>query len=214
MSRLARFGPLFIVLGLCLGFAGAFPSFLASYVIEPVAVSLWLAWRVVLSVDQNVYWALLLLVCGGCTVALLASVGSEPPASVAPTPHVRETHIAHWRALMHEAARTEDGEQVLRARLLRLLAATVGATEQLDSAQLEKTLASRHILLPGEIRRYLFPASAEASGLPARILRRLLLWAKRWLPDSASTQSIPNAAAIDQVLQWMESMMEICHDQR
>jgi hypothetical protein len=214
MSRLARFGPLFIALGLCLGFTGVFPSFLASYVIEPVAVSLWLVWRVVLSVDQNVYWALLLLVCGGCTVALLAFVGGEPPASVAPIPHVRETHVARWQALMHESARTEGGEQILRARLLSLLAAALGSAEQVDSAQLEKTLASQHIWLPGEIRQYLFPAPAAARRLPARIVWRLLFLAKRWLPGSASKQSIPNAATIDQVLRWMESMMEMGHEQQ
>ena len=114
MNRLARFGPFLVALGLCLGFAAAFPSLLLGYVLKPLATSLWLIWRLVISVDQNVYWTLLLLACAAWAIAVLTqSYGEAPAAPVSSAPHPVEAHVARWQALLQDAFQTNDGEQAL-----------------------------------------------------------------------------------------------------
>ncbi len=209
MNRLAKFGPFAIALGLCLGFAAAFPALLLSYVLKPIAVSLWLAWRLVISVDQNVYWTLLLVVCAGWAIRLLAYSGGDATAApVSSARHPVETHVARWQALLQDAARTNDGEQVLRSRLLKLLGAVVGISEELDGAELEKALSFQHIAVPQAVYGYLFPDRGEA-GQHAPLLRHLLSWFRRL----TRRPTIPDQAAVNEMLRWMESLMEISHDQ-
>src|SRR5512146_2785329 len=139
MSRFVRFSPL-LALGLCLGLTIVLRAFVITYVVEPVALSLWLAWRVLLSVDQRVYWALIVLLCIAWLISLLPYTNAEPSAREDREPPRPDVGVQRWQSLLQDAAHTADGEDALRRRLLSLLASVVGVVEQPDPAGLENAL--------------------------------------------------------------------------
>jgi hypothetical protein len=214
MNRLARFGPFLVALGLCLAFAAIFPSLFLSYVLKPLAISLWLAWRLVISVDQNVYWTLLLLVCAAWAIVVFTqNLGEVPAAPESSAPHPVEAHVARWQALLQNAFQTNDGDQALRTRLLRLLAAIVGIPEELDSVELEDALTLQRVSVPRALHDYLYFAPGGAARARSRLLGRLLSWAALYFRGLTRRPASSISAAIDELLRWMESMMEIRHDQ-
>jgi hypothetical protein len=214
MNRLARFGPFLVALGLCLAFAAIFPSWFLSYVLKPLAISLWLTWRLVMSVDQNVYWTLLLLVCAAWAIVVLTqSFGEVPAAPKSSAPPPVEAHVAGWQALLQDAFQTSDGDQALQTRLLRLLAAIIGIPEGLDIAELEHALTLQRIAVPRAVHDYLFFAPGGAARARSRLLGRLFSSAALYFRGLSRRPAPSNSAAIDELLRWMESMMEIRHDQ-
>ncbi len=214
MRRLAKFGPFLISLGLCLAFAAIFPSLFLSYMLKPLAISLWLIWRLVISVDQNAYWTLLLLGCAAWAIGLLTqSYGEVPAAPVSSTPHPVEAHVARWQTLLQNAFQTNDGEQALRARLLRVLAAINGIPEKMDSAELEDALAERRITVPRAVHEYLFSPTGGTARGRSRPLERFFSWPASYFHRLTRRRAISDGAAIDEILRWMESMMELRHDE-
>ncbi len=212
MDRLVKLGALFLVLGLFLGLAIAFPSLLMGYLVEPLAISLWLAWRVVLSVDQSVYWTLLILVCSTLMLAFL-SYGERDTATEERTGgRGLGVRLERWQLLLKAAAREDDEDSELRMRLRSLLASVIGAAVESDPAPLEKALAMKKISLPPEAQRYLFPSPTDNKGVGAR-LPHLLSRPADWFRRLIGRQTLQDGAAIEELLGWMESTMEIRHDE-
>ena len=213
MSRFTRFGPL-LLLGLCLILAIVFRAFILSYVVQPVALSLWLAWRVVLSVDQSVYWTAIVLLCVAWIIALLPRESSAILAENDHEPRRTEVGVKRWQTLFQDAARSADGQDALRTRLRSLLSSAIGAMERgADAAALENGLRSKRISLPPEVRHYLLPSPATTKPLSGRSLGLLFSRPGRWLRSLAGKRAVPDRAAMEEFLRWMESMMETKYDQ-
>ena len=213
MDRFMKFGPFFVVLGLCLVFAVLFPLFLTRYLIEPIALVLWLIWRTLLSVDQSLYWGLLVLLCAMGMLALIPRSDSDTSASPGQEPQAPGARLERWQALFHEAARGGGEEESLRLRLRSVLAAVIGADGQPDPAELERELASRKLRLPPRAQQYLFPSAPERNGPTLHGRQHFLSQARASLRRLTGKSTVADDAAIQELLGWMESMMEISHDE-
>ena len=64
---------LLLFLGLILALGVIFRTFILADIIEPVALMFWAFWRLLSSVDQNVYWVLLVFLC------LILAIRTLPP---------------------------------------------------------------------------------------------------------------------------------------
>ncbi len=213
MNQLIKVALPFLLVGLCLGLTLAFPAFLVTGVMQPVALSLWLAWRMVTSVDQSTYWALLILICCVWLVRVL-----PPGRRRQVTPEsggVQEpiTSISHWQALLRNAQRTDAGEAALRANLHELLEEVVGGGEHAADNGLERRLLSNRTILSPAVHEYLFPTSTTTYWLALDYVHRLGAGFVRWLRRAIGMPAGPDPVTINEVLGWMESMMEMKNDQ-
>ncbi len=206
-SKVARYGPLFLLISLLLMGLFGFPGLLRDYLVRPVAISLWAIWRIIISVDQGVYWILLVALCSLLMIRVFsASDHRAPPASDEPAAKKQSTRVDHWRQQFRSAARTAEGDAALRASLRSLLADTIRQADRPVGPDLGEALATRHITLPPRIRRYL--ELEDGSDLqPSRSfsLRSLL---RQWLGMPPRQDD----ATIDEVLRWMETALEITND--
>ncbi len=213
MNRINGVALSLLLVGLCLGLTLAFPAFLLTGVMQPIAVSLWLAWRLVTSVDQSTYWALVVLICCIWLVRVLPPGRTKQDAR--PLKDVQQpiTHISQWQALFHNAAQSDAGEAALREHLQELLKEVVGDSEHASASDLERRLLSNRLSPPSTVSEYLFPPAPAGSWLSLDRLRSLPVRCARWARRSLGMPTGPDTATIGELLSWMESMMEMRDDQ-
>jgi hypothetical protein len=162
--------------------AWIFRGILVTFLIEPIGWLLWAGWRVLTSLDQGIFWTVLVIV-SAALVLRLALIASGSHVEEHATPEVgsiRGDRLAHWQAA---AARAEDGSEGLLAFRARL--------EPLASSVAEMTRTRLPPLAPED----------SGEGLIAR-LSRLLPGHRR----------ISERRAIEELLAGMESALELTNE--
>ena len=204
MDKLKRYGALILLAVLLLTAALGFPRMLGDYVVQPIAAILWAGWRVIASVDQGVYWLLLIVLCTLLTIRVFSIREFKQPAPEDRHTPLQLTRVEHWRALF-EAPRTPEGDATLRASLRGLLTSSLAREGQPPDDDLEEALAKRRISLPAGVQAYLAGSEQDGPGFRlasiARKLRRRLGW------SAAEDDSL-----VDKLLGWMEANMEMNDD--
>jgi hypothetical protein len=213
----------FLVVAACLVATLLFWPYLLDNVIQPVATVIWLMLRLfVLSIDQLVYWWLLV---AGIVVYLtyrLLRLSSAPPVpdetfgSGSPLDPVNL-----WQASIR-AGEQQSEETPVKRRLTWLLSNTYASRQQAGpSYQIREAFEQRQIPIPDPIYEFLFttdaaqvkysllkdPLRATGQALVAvrrKVRNRLRRWSGREKADYYR--------AIDEVLSMMESSLEIPHD--
>jgi hypothetical protein len=213
----------FLVVAACLIAALLFWPYLLTNVIQPVATVVWLMLRLfVLSIDQLVYWWLLV---AGIVIYLtyrLLRLSSAPPASG----ESFETGspldpVILWQASI-QAGEQQSAESPVKHRLTWLLSNTYASRQQASpSYQIREAFEQRQIPIPDPIYEFLFPAGAaqvkysllkdplRATGQAlAAARRKVRTGLRRW----SGREKADYYRAIDEVLSMMESSLEIPHD--
>ncbi len=156
-------------IGVCLGvllFLGiAFHSFVQQNLIYPIGMVLWLCWRVLLALDQRIYWVMLPL--SGLLYLIIAMSRGEAPVQpkAHPTTNASLESLAAWRNLILLSRDEVD----LFKRDLGLLLTSAYASRQPDRPQYEiyEALRSGQIALPEHIHHFLF--SPDSRGHPGLV---------------------------------------------
>ena len=203
-----------ILLGLVLLLGILFRSFILDNFVRPVALVFWLFWRIVLSVDQKIYWYLLIL--SALVYALfqlaeeLAGIKLTPP----PNSFLILDNINYWRTFIQLTGDEIKKPNILKRSLIEMLV-TMYTSRQPEARQweVEEALLQRQIPLPEHVYAFLF--KAEPSG-GRRSFQQILQtiwstpgkWVRRWTGRDAAKYY----QAIEEVLTFMESSMEIKHD--
>ena len=203
--RFAKYGGLLVLGGLVVAALG-FPALLRDYLVTPVAISLWAIWRLIISVDQTVYWILLMALCSLLMIRVFSAPAQVVPASTEQDTKL-QTRVQHWRRLFGKVGRTREDDAALRASLRTLLIASISQAGRPAGNELHQALVSRHISLPAPIQEYL---GVDESGnsrpvQPSSLLERVRRWRR--------APTIRKDGAIEDILQWMEAALEITHDQ-
>ena len=166
------------------------------------------------SVDQNVIWGLVLFLA---VIFLLLRLGSEPATfdrTESTAPNTTLENVKYWRTAIM-VTHDEITELNVLKRYLGKMLASVHAVKQPGSANLEiyNALKQRSIPLPEPVYAFLFPAAPPAAG---RSFRRFLAairdfpkkWSRRWSGRDVEEYY----ATIEEVLAYIESTLEIKHD--
>ncbi len=213
MGKVPKHLPLLLLLSMLAAALIGFRSVFVPYLVEPIAALLWAAWRLILSVDQNTYWGLLILVCVIVTVRVFATGTSGSPSAESSRRHEPRALVERWQSALADKTFGQEHETELRSSLSNLLASMLGQTEEASAANLRATLASKRITLPPAAQRYLFADAVEEKLTGgARLLR---LWQllpapiRGWIGNRVS----PDRNQIRELIQWMEFYMELSHDQ-
>lgn len=205
-----------LVAGLVLFLGLVFHQFLLAGIILPVATVLWLLLRLfVLSIDQQIYWLLLifLIVLFGFIRLLRVTGAPDPDPSPEPNPTLDRVH--YWQTSILSNTREIGERNYLRQDLRRLLAARYAAGRQGSAHfEVEAALKQRDIPLPEPIYAFLFEAEPEAPAQPffrdpvgsiARVLRSARQAPRRLLRRWSGREAAEYRRTIDEVLTLLES---------
>lgn len=179
-------------------------SELLDYLILPIANLLWQAWRILTSVGQATYWAILLLVCLFVTVRLFPFRKKAPPRrsyQLAPRPPNR---MAYWSALFREAQRGKNENEYLRSNLRELFLSMNARPQRYDTYGAEEMIEGARSSLPPAASQYLFPPDSETSAVEA--------FAPRWLRRLSRNKIQFYGSGLNETLDWMEQELEIHHE--
>jgi hypothetical protein len=206
-----------VILGLFLLVGFSFPSFIQDNLITPIALVLWLCWRIVQSVDQQVYWIALIFVVVIYSLIRLYRwiLGTDTfEQTQSPDSNAALERINYWRTSMLLTGFKIDSSNRLRNNLANMLAALY-ASKQLHVAPHEvySALEQRQMPLPEPVYTFLFPAqSSGAKRSIKQILRHLRDIPRRQIRRWTGREKAEYYQLLDQALNFMESVMENEHD--
>ena len=188
-----------------------FRSFFMTYIIEPIALLFWVAWRLLASVDQNMYWMILI---AACLILVIRLIPTESDNTSPVTYSYRlPNRVEHWKTLITDARRGEEDLEALRESLKTLYMSARPQSEGPGRKSLEELISNREAPLSQKAQHFLFPPEpSEGMGSVVQRFRSfsfvpggLRRWAGRFIGW--------DTAPIDEILAQIESEMEIRHDQ-
>ncbi len=205
------------ILGLFLLVGSLFPSFIQDNFVTPIALVLWLGWRILRSIDQQVYWiALIGAVVFYCLVRLYRWVQEddafEQPRS--PETNAALEQINYWQTSIRLAGFQIDPSNSLERNLAKMLA-ELYASKQLHVVphEIYSALEQRQMPLPNPVYAFLFPAQPSAAKRSIKqILRNLRDMPRRQIRRWTGREKAEYYQLLDQVLNFMESVVENDHD--
>ena len=158
-----------------------FRSFLIDNIIEPVALLLWLVWRIISSVDQNIYWIVLIFFVVIIFLRLIPPGNEKSHISAYNYTYEAFSRVEHWQMLIWDSALGWIESEYLRDGLKELLMAVIAQVEHSDTSDSEEVIAKGKVSLSPAARRYLFPPSGENRVFSINFQRNSLFFVPRWL---------------------------------
>jgi hypothetical protein len=207
------------ILGLFLLVGFSFPSFVEDNFITPIALVLWLCWRILQSIDQPIYWLALILAVVFYFLIRLYRWAQEADTfeqTQSLDLNAALEQIRNWRTSIRLTDFKIDRSNTLEHNLAKMLAA-IYASKQLHVTQYEiySALEQRQMPLPDPVYTFLFPAqSSGAKRSIKQILRSLRDIPRKRIHRWTGREKAEYYQLLDQVLNFMESVMENEHDDK
>ncbi|MBN2501719.1 MAG: hypothetical protein JXB38_13135 [Anaerolineales bacterium] len=202
MSRVKPYLLPLLILVIFAGLGIGFRTFFMQNMVEPIAILLWTLWQMLAGVDQNIYWALLVVLCTILVINLALSFQTEAPRSAYTTENDALNRVAYWQKLLADATAGDHERELLHDQLKALLLATITQDERTDPTDIELLLANGSLVLPPRVQHFLL--SPQAPPTPA-LLSLAPLWLRRRFYK-------PDQILIAEILHWMETELELPHD--
>ena len=202
-KRYTTFFFLFMILvgSLVIGFR----SFFMVYIIEPIALLCWTAWRIISSIDQNIYWAMLIVISAILVLYQLLPGKEAAPRSLYKEKQNSPNRVEHWQKLITDSAAGGDKSDQLRDSLKGLFGSMIAEKTQPGPIDMDELIAKGRVSLPLAVQRFLFPPEQESVTLQEKIMGLAPEWFRNW----TSKLSKRDKSVIEEMLRWMENELEI-----
>lgn len=175
---------------------------LLTYLIEPIAALLWIAWQIVSSIDQQIYWALLITLCAILVFGLIPIRKQKPSKSAYTYANASQSRLEFWRSALKDAPRGKNEREFLRDNLKNLFIAVVSQSERSELFEHEGGLEEGDLLSPAA-RRYLFSPTGEHRKTPIEFFNPGLFAQK------VNLAAYPEYVLIDEIIKFIEDKYEI-----
>ena len=207
-----------LLIGAILLFVGLlFWPFIRINIVEPTALALWLLLRIlVLSIDQKYFWYAAIILA----VIFLFRLLRQEPASIQEEPHPDTNatiqNIGYWRVLFTYNDQDVRDEKILKGKLIGLLTSLYASKQSTSSDyRVYDALQQGRIPLPENIRTFLFPSEPQESGGPIeRLLQSIQRTSRKWIRQWTGREKSEYYRMIDEVLDLVETSLEIKNDDR
>jgi hypothetical protein len=205
-----------LLLGLALILGILFRAFIQDNFVTPVALVIWAIWRLLLTVDQNVYWGWLIIAAGTYAVTRLASLSRDPLAAEPTSPpdtNATLEQVNYWRTSMYLTQDETEKPNSLRRDLAKMLV-DLYASKQHEAVHFKiyEALQQRQIPLPDDIYAFLFPAEpGKGKRSFRRILSNLKQLPRRRIRHWTGRDVADYYQSIEDVIRFMETALETQH---
>ncbi len=202
-----------LILGPFLLISFSFPGFVQDNFVKPIALVLLLGWRILLSIDQRIYW--LGLVCAVMLYALirlyrLFQVPDTFEQTQSPDSNFTLEQISYWRNSIRLTDFSLDQADSLKRSLINMLVAIYASKQfRVMPYEVYDAMEQRQIPLPEPIYTFLFPAKPSGAKLSiTQLLRRGRAMPRRQIRRWAGREKAEFYQMLEQVLKFMEAVME------
>ncbi|HSL45329.1 MAG TPA: hypothetical protein VK897_17980 [Anaerolineales bacterium] len=213
MDRLKKYMFLLLLLVFLLGLAVSFPSFFLSTIIQPITLVFWAILRILNSVDQSIYWMLLIVVCSILVLRLIPTDTGGGTKGAYQYTYRADSRIAYWQNLISNDSLGDEDVNDLRDSLQKLFVAALPPIERSDLIDWERIVASGRAPLSLPAQRFLFPPKETRRTLSQDPRLKVIYLAPRWMRKWVGKSVPGHTAVIAEILAWIETEMEIYHDQ-
>ena len=194
-----------------------FWPFIVNNIIRPIALAVWLLLRIlVLSIHQKYIWYLVIFAAFIVLFRFLPQEQSDIPSYASLERYTTITNIEYWRSLFIYNRQNVRDEETLRRELTHLLT-SLHAWHQgtSNSFSIHDAFQKGEIPLPGNIHAFLFSQELPASGgLLNRFFQSIRKTPQKWIRQWTGQEKAEHFQMIDEVLNFMETSLEITNDER
>lgn len=211
-QRLALFA---LIIGVILFLGLLFAPFVLENIIHPLALVAWLLLRIfVLSIDQSVYWWLLILIAFFLIARRLFGGVGEAEEQLPPTLNAAVQSTEKWRSLILVATNYGDLRRLLKRDLAHMLITLYSSRRQgVGYSDIYEPMLQRQIPLPEPVYDFLFSTEVEyAKPTFLQRLRALSLLPQRLLRRWSGQEAADYHRSIDAVLTYIENSLEVPYD--
>lgn len=206
---------------------GFFRRELLDYLIAPVAFTLWLLLRMtVLAIDQEIYWAMLLLLIGLVAAQRLVrwAMSGQDSVGIEPQPASNRTlnRVLFWERQLRAEITGTSAPGASRRELKWLLVSIIRSERRrMVPFQIDEALRQRGIPLPDSIYAFLYgdgapaprPAFAEDPiGFLADLAHSIRHGPAGLLRRRSGHEAADFSRSVEDLLALMETMLEMNHD--
>lgn len=194
-----------------------FWPFILKDIIQPTALVLWLLLRIlVLSVHQKYFWYAVIFVAFLVLFRLLSRAPSMVQPAVYPEANATMNKISYWRSLFMYIDQNVQEEQTLKQELIHLLTSFYAAKQRTaNNFGIYEALEQGEIPLPANIHRFLFwQEPQESGGRIKTFFQSLRKTPRKWIRHWTGQEKADHFEMIEAVLHFLETSLEIKHDER
>jgi hypothetical protein len=200
---------------------------LLNYLIAPVAIALWFLLRItVLVIDQEIYWAMLLLLIGLFAARRLVRWGmrAQDSAGIEPQPASNRTldRVLFWERQLGPEITATRVPGTSRRELKWLLVSIIGLERRrMLPFQIDQALRQRGIPLPDTIYSFLYEDGAPAPrpgfaqdpiGFLVKLAHSILHVPARLFRHRSGREAADYRRSVEDMLALMETMLEMNDD--
>ncbi|PKO12651.1 MAG: hypothetical protein CVU39_22750 [Chloroflexi bacterium HGW-Chloroflexi-10] len=202
--------PIFFGITLCiLLIAGIlFRNVLFTFVIEPIGIFFWAIYRVLLSVDQKIFWFVLMVFAGYIVLRNMpASVDEYKKYTDAPSPKSIKG-VQYWHQVFTGTAAHGKSQKTVSLEMKDLLISVIASQERLPKTKVIAALDNQQYPLPATTYAFLYPKKETMKTGLFKLNGLLPLRLKNGrLHENREQNEI-----VEELLQWIETYMEIHND--
>jgi type IV secretory pathway VirB3-like protein len=199
----------FLILTLLTSLFVGFRSFLMDYIVEPIALLFWAVWRIISSVDQNLYWIALIVICTLLVIRLIPSEKDNSPSPAYIYKYKPPNRVEYWQTLIDESVRGKNKNEYLRYRMQELTMTILSQVEQPAITEADEVMTTEALSLSPAARQYLFPLNKKdrVSSFKDQLSNDVVVprWLRRWRRKNIQQYN----TILDEILKWMETELEI-----
>ena len=215
MKKSQRIAILIFCAGVLVFLSILFWPFVMANILMPLALTAWLLLRVfILSIDQSLIWLVVILLAVIFVLTQVRTHVEAPVADESSETNALVSSVTLWRIWIQFGALDKAEVETIRRELTYLLV-SIFKTRQQAVADFEvvDALKDREIPLPEPVYSFLFPAKPEYPKNPWLKRFRLIQEApQKWIRRWSGRDLAEYYKAIDTVLKFMETSLELTHD--
>ncbi len=211
MTERQRVALLILILAVIVFLGFLFAPFVIEHILEPLSVAVWLFLRIfILSIDQGIYWAFLILIALFWLARRLVVRGAEPAALAVAAPNDAVLNMEKWFNSITLAANYPNWRDQLKSELIQMVIGLFYSRQQeVTYPEISDMLRQRQIPLPDPVYDFLFASQAKDQPLTfVQKIRSLAELPRKWWRRWSGRDTIEFHRSVDIVLSFMETMLE------
>jgi type IV secretory pathway VirB3-like protein len=194
-----------------------FWPFVVNNILRPSALAVWLLLRIlVLSIHQQYYWYAIIFAAFLFLFRLLPKQQPDTRSDIYAKTNPTIINLGYWRGLFTYSGLNIRDEKSIKRELVHLLT-SLYATKHSTSNNwmIYDALQQGKIPLPVNINAFLFPQDPpRTGGLVKRFFLSFRKSLRNWIRRQTGQEKAEHYQMIDEVLHFMETALEIKHDDR